>query len=381
MDSHQLVRYNALQKVLAFLFRNNTALSANAQYVIIKAFLDGKVVLLEAARIKQAEQVKPITETKAETRTLLIDTILPFMNKAYVQADNLGDSILAKSLNHADSYLSDTTDEELEVRSKNIKKIIADNILILTDILPANVTTMQNVINQYVAIRFQPVQEIKSKKSLGTDPIPALLDDIFAILYKIGKIIKSSFPALLTEWKANIKVGKPEGTRKLSMIVSYTDTNDAILSKVKTTVTRGDTNHIKTSTAKGTSRFLSLTSGSYTVTSEHPLFFTDIKNNVIINNNSVVHLKIKMQAIKHKGTIELIAYNKADGSVLPHVLVAFQQLDISGKTDDHGKFTKNFVPDGTYEGSLTLDGFQTVDFVITIAGGETVSLEFFMESV
>jgi len=381
MDSRQLVRYNALQKVLALLARNSTALSANAQYVILKAFLDAKVVLFEAARIKQGEQVAPITETKAETRTQLIDTIIPFMNKACVQAYNLEQSVLAKSLDHPDTYFSKTTDEELEIRAKNIKQIIGDNILILTDILPANVTSMQTAITRYVAIRFQPVQEIKSKKAYGTDPIPGLLDEIFVILAKIGKIIKSSFPLLLTEWKTNIKIGKAAGTRKLSMIISYTDTNDAILSKIKTIVTRGDIVHKKTSTAKGTSRFLGLDSGSYTITSEHPLFITNIKNNVIINDKSVVRLKIKMQAVAHKGIIEIIAYNKADGSVLPHVLIAIPQLECIGKTDENGKFTKNFVPDGTYEGSLTLENFQKVDFVITIVGGETMSLEFFMESV
>jgi len=381
MDARQIVRYYALQKVLALLARNSTALSANAQYVILKGFLDGKVVLLEAARIKQGEQVKPITETKGETRTLLIDTILPFMNKACVQAYNLGESVLAKSLDHPDTYLSSTTDEELEVRAKNIKKIIADNILIVTDILPANVTTMQTVITQFVAIRFRPVEEIKSKKSLGTDPIQGLLDDIFVILAKIGKIIKSSFSELLTEWKKNIKVGKPEGTRKLSLIISYTDTNDAILSKIKTIVTRGDTEHIKTSSKKGTSRFLSLTSGSYTITSKHPLFITDIKNNVVIKENSVVRLKIVMQSNAHKGTIEITAYNKEDGSVLVNVNVAIPKLECLGKTDENGKFTKNFVPDGTYEGSLTLENFQKVDFVVTVVGGETIALEFFMERV
>lgn len=380
MNAFQIVRDNANHRALLFFIKYGTLLGANAQFVILKAVFDGKMTAVEAAKLIKYIQVTPTTDAKTDARNLIVTTVIPFAEVASVQAFNLDLKKLSESLDKPEAYLMSASDSDLIGRSRDLKKIMADNISVLTDLTPANIITMETVIADFEALRNLPKNEIRQKKALGTNPIPGLLDDIDEIKHQIGKIIHSKFPLLYESWLEAIKVGKAEGTRKTSLIVSYIDAFTGVaLKKIKTTVTRGDIVHEKFSSKLGFSRFYGITSGGYTITSAHKLYFTDKKTNVGVGDTGVAKLEIKMRALNQTGTVKMMVLNSANNTPLVNVKVNIPEFDYLGVTDKNGKLMKDHIPPGTYVGTITLDNFRTIEFSVTVELNQTVELEFFME--
>jgi len=380
MNKFQAARDKANDRTEGFIERNHIDLDGNAQFAPLKLKFNDLRAKFREARLFQEEQVSPITETKNIRRDLVIDIVFKKMGIGHIQAFNLNETELAKNLKHTVTYLVKTTDEELFTRATSIKNIIAENLTILDDLTLADVTAMETAITDFNKKRGKPVEEIRLKKAKGTDPLVEILDAIDEVKFEMGFLIETSFPELYSEWKKETKVGKPVGVRKISLIVEYVDseTNDK-LRNIMTTVTRGDIKHEKKSTKNGFSRFLSLESGKYTVTSEHPLYVTDIRNRVSVNDNGIKKLLIPMKTVEDFGAFKIAVVDKETGEVMAHVKVIIPGLSYSGTTNEEGEDVKKYIPIGTYEGKLSLEGYIDFDFTLLIEKGKTVEVEFLME--
>ena len=70
-----------------------------------------------------------------------------------------------------------------------------DNILILTNILPANIITMKGKVTSFTALKDTPVMAIETKKAQGTDQIDTFLYPGKVNMENMIKLVGSYFPA------------------------------------------------------------------------------------------------------------------------------------------------------------------------------------------
>jgi hypothetical protein len=380
MTKLQIARDKANERGSDVLVENNTALMLNILYPPLKAAFNGKMGEMEVAKQKQFEQVTPITEYKTLIRDNLITYLYPFTARASVQASTAGNYDLARSLDHPITYLSKTTDDELIGRATDLKNIIAANLDILTVIPPDEIPVMEANIEAFNAAKDKPQDEIKDKKSLGTDPIPGLLDDIDGIKHDIGKLLASDFPAIYPVWKARIKVGTPMGIRNTSLIIRYYDaSSDALLKKVKATIEIASDSLVKYSTIKGYARFFSLDTGTYMLTSEHPNFITDIMPNIGIINTQIVKIDVRLTPKILSGILDLTVFDKLTGNPISGAKLTIPALNFQGTTSSSGKLLKNELAAGSYEAYLTCDTYKRLDFTFTIETKQTTILQLYME--
>jgi hypothetical protein len=380
MTKAQIAKDNSNERASDFLNKNDTELKTNNLYLPLKTSFNAKMALMAVAKQKQFEQVTPITNDKNLLREVVVNTVFPLASKACVQAYGLNKPELGKSLDHPITYLSKTSDDDLVGRSTDLLKIMSDNIGILTQLDPDDITAMQTAISDFVAIKDRPQAEIKEKKAKGTDPIPGLLDDIDVDKHSFTKLIQSSFSHLFPTWKDEIKIGAPIGTRKTSMIIRYFDLRTGMpLTKVKSSAGGILASKVKYSTAKGYVRFYGLDSGNYTLTSELQSYITDVKNNIGVSDSQVVNLDIRLQIIVPTGTLDLLVLDAVTGNPLSGALLSVPSISYQATTPASGRLLKNDLSSGTYEAILTCNNCKPLNFTFTIKNNETISLQFSLE--
>jgi hypothetical protein len=297
-----------------------------------------------------------------------------------VQAAGLDKTELAISLDHPIGYLSETSDDELIGRATNLKTIMADNISILTELEPDDITAMETAINNFKEAKDKPQEEIKDKKALGTDPIPGLLDDIDIIKHGISNLLEAKFSDLYPVWKSRIKVGTPVGIRNTSLVIRYYDAaSDGYLHKVKATVENASGSLVKSSTKKGYVRFFSLDTATYIVTSEHPNFITDVMTNVGVINTQIVRLDVRLTPKILSGILDLTVFDKLTGNPLSGAKLTIPALNFQHTTSSSGKLLKNELAAASYEAYLTCDTYKRLDFTFTIESKQSSILLLNME--
>ncbi len=379
MTKFQMARYDADLRGSKVLKDNDTLFLTNNLYLPLKTAFNDKLSEIETAKQRQFEQLAPITLDKSEHRQLLINSVFNFSNIGSLQAFNTGHNDLSLSLDHNIKYLSKPKADVLISRAKDLINIMSNNIAILTEITPADITDMEELLSNFIAVKDLPEHEIKQKKSEGTDPIPGLLDDMDVIKKKIGKFILTNFPAVYNTWKNENKVGKP-GVRPTSLIVRYIDAETAaILKKVTATMSNELASKVRKSSSLGFSRFYSLDSGNYTLTSEMEGYITDIRKHVGITDNKVVQIHIKLQKIEPTAALDLLVLDKLTTNPLANVQVSIPALNFKGATNDSGSLVKTGIPPASYQGTLYLDTYKKFDFTFTIKSTETLSLQFTLE--
>jgi len=151
------------------------------------------------------------------------------------------------------------------------------------------------------------------------------------------------------------------------------------LKKVKATFTHGAASHVKFSTKKGNVRFLSLETGNYTLTSTMKGYVSSVKNNISINDEHILKLTIRLQKIIISAILELAVYDKETGNPLPDVHLHIVELNFTAITNEHGIILKSGIPNGTYQGIISAEGYKQTDFIFVIDKPKTLSLEFHLE--
>jgi hypothetical protein len=232
-----------------------------------------------------------------------------------------------------------------------------------------------------------PKNEIKLKKSEGTDPIPGLLNDVDVIKENIGKLIAIYMPNLYNEWLTINKVGTPTGVRQTSFVAFFTDAETGVpLRKVKVTLNNGVENFIKYSTTKGYVRFFSLESDNYSMTAEHASFVTQQKSGIGIDDQHFERMDVKLQKINTSGDNEtttgilsLIAYDILTKEPMEGVLNSISSLKYSNTTDEDGEDYADGIKPGDYQGTLFFDGYKPLNYAFTIEAGKTTTLQLYME--
>ncbi len=81
------------------------------------------------------------------------------------------------------------------------------------------------------------------------------------------------------------------------------------------------------------------------------------------------------------GTIELLVLDKASMEPLAGVNLMVMSLNLSESTDGDGETYCDEIAPGSYTGTLSCEGYKSLNFDFVIKAGETSSLQFLMEAV
>jgi hypothetical protein len=95
-------------------------------------------------------------------------------------------------------------------RSVDIRDALNDNLTILTNIIPANITEIDNAIEAYKTIEPQPIIARQEKKAFGTDVLPpqfTIADEAIENMYHlIYSYCKDTKPQLVDDFELAMQI-------------------------------------------------------------------------------------------------------------------------------------------------------------------------------
>ncbi|MEI8201591.1 MAG: hypothetical protein WCH34_01170 [Bacteroidota bacterium] len=358
-------RYIALKNVGAFMALYDTQLQLILIYDTEKDLFVALMTLLDLALLKESEDIREIAKNKAITRSAMITIMRPFVLAAIVQANQLHKFELENNLKNQLAALSKAESTRTFNIATDIKKLLQTNLSELTIITSANITTIGVGISAFEAIQNRPKQAIENKAAQTTAVIPDLLTQLTESKIRIGNLVEFGAPALLAEFKKAAKVGKPTGTRHLSLHIKFVFGMDKIPVKgIKCTIVSGDTTHTKKSTARGLTQFHSLANAPWQITGESKIYNTIVEE-VVTNDNKIVRLEIQLHKINPTGDLLIIPLNKNTGDPMPNLHLAIPSINRAFDAGQNTQIVGTDIPVGNYEG--TLSGTHIQDQNITFA--------------
>jgi hypothetical protein len=194
MNERQTARYDAGSRVQTFNATNATAVAAIDGYDDEETDLDNAVKIVKDATTVQEQDNKGVGTNKDGLQRTMATTIAQFSQRGFVKVRRAGNLALQEGLSHPMSYYMTGTADEVIGKANTTVNLINDNLGVLTNILPADVTTMQGTIGDFSAVKDEPTVVNQAKKVDGTDQIDPALDDIDAALENMGYLIHSYFP-------------------------------------------------------------------------------------------------------------------------------------------------------------------------------------------
>src|SRR5437870_2284177 len=139
MDDRQELRYAADQRGKQFCIDHNGALIALEEYAAEKTNFDAQMLAVANALEKQGVEIVVIAADKAVDKKTMGDGVIKFALRGSVKAHQLGNLELELGLSHPVTYITDADDQTAITRATAMKKLMKDNILILTNLTNANI--------------------------------------------------------------------------------------------------------------------------------------------------------------------------------------------------------------------------------------------------
>jgi len=273
MNKEITARYNSHKKTKEYFDEESGLYVPIPTFPPIYAIYTGHYYGLEAAMELQGYNIGPTTTTKGVVKELMVSTILMYADRGCVQAVVVNLPEIAKSLDITSTYLYGKGDEDAKINCTNIKNILKDNIGVLDQVTAADVVTMEKIITKFSDYQVLPAKKISIRKSDGTDQIKILMDALDDDRKMLTKIVSGYTQEKLDGYFEMIKIGKPEGVRKLSLRMNFSDLDTHVpVSRVKVTLTNGEQTIVKYSTRFGAVSFYSVPIGSWKATAEHKLY-------------------------------------------------------------------------------------------------------------
>jgi hypothetical protein len=346
-----------------------------------------KMGLVDAAKQKQFEETQDITFDKKYHRKLVVQTIWKFSNRGSTQAFNLNLLDLSKALDKPLSFIGRGRDSAVYGKANNLYLKMKEYETELDEIEAADFASMVTVLKDFKKVLTAPRDEIKERKTEGTDPIPGLLDELDEIKKHIGKVIQSYFSHLYEAWLEVTKVGKPEAMRNTSLVAFITDAATGVpMPKVKVTLKKGALVYVKKTTKKGYVRFYSLESGNYTLIAEYPEYDSFYKDTIGLDDKHIEKMPIGMKleeviirADTAKGQLSLTAFDKETGLPKDSVIVSIPFVNHNFTTAMNGHDLVTGLMPGNYQGMLHCMGYQSMNFYFTIEADKVTEVQLYLE--
>lgn len=292
-------RYKVDKKVQDFLTNHSDELSTIEEFENEKLNFNECVTLIEKAYQNQVKDIKAITANKNDKKKIMIAIIFKYMLRAFVKANQVKNTNLYKSFDKPISFFNRPNEILLLTRVNNMKKLMKDNLSVLTNINNSMILEMETAIKNFSKVRNSINDAIKYRKSQGTDTIIGLLNNADISKTNIGKLILSYLPELYSEWLNITKIGNPSGIRHLSFALHFRDfETNVLLKNIKCTITDGKTIIIRKSTRSGWIQLKSLENGNWSIYCEHPTYIPFEQTNIGIEQGKIIRIDIKLKKVQ-----------------------------------------------------------------------------------
>ncbi|MEI8203638.1 MAG: hypothetical protein WCH34_11530, partial [Bacteroidota bacterium] len=311
-------------------------------YLLLKAIFNQHMTALRKAILDQAKDTTVMYATKGQMKEALSTVIYNCSSKAYLQAFTLENFELTQLLDKSESYISDEDYEDAITLSKEQYNVMKDHEGILTILEPEDFDAMLLAISNLENYKEVPEQASEHKKSSGTDAIDPCLDLLDVDKKNLGKFVEQFFPAYYSDFELICKVGRPEGIRHISMIVSMRDSvGDFKMKDVICTLTNGAETHVKKSTKNGTVRFLGLPNSLWNITLEYQGYASVEEENLVTEEGTITKFDVVM--VKNAlnppttGSVLITPINKDTNLLMPGLCLTVPSVSRTLNANDDGQ--------------------------------------------
>ncbi len=372
MKSYDDLRLDSLRRIQNLCDIYAIALALILEYPPLRALLDAIVTKIEIAKSINLQNITNFTTKKEVTCITMVETVYKFMLRGALKAAELNLPDLEKSLTIAKSLIMRYSDSGIATKCEEFKNILKTNIAILVNILPADITLMEDAIKAYKLALDAPKEAIDKRKNFGTAAISRLLNQADPTKTNIGRVFHSYFdPDVAAAFDVAAHIGKPSNRRKTSIAIRFVDADSGIpVIKVKTKVIKDTITFEKLSSKTGWIHYYSLEVGTWSATYENNMYLGGTIINIPVDLKKVARYTIKLQKkvpVDGGGTTPVVTgyanvYGKMYNSVtldgIGTGLVFFQNVADPEETEDDGTYGNDHTPANCKHISGTAPGFQ-----------------------
>ncbi|MEI6122421.1 MAG: hypothetical protein WCQ95_02215 [Bacteroidota bacterium] len=395
MQAYDKLRLDVLHRIQIICDLYAVQLALIILYPPLKALLDAIVLKIEVARQINAQNITNFTTTKEVTCVTMVETCFKFMLRGAIKAAALNLPALEQSLSMAKSQIYRNDDATIAVKCEIIRTILNSNIATLTNILPADITLMEDTIKAYNLALDAPKVAIDKRSSFGTQAIHLLLNQADAHKINMGKLFHAYLDnEAIAAFDLIAKIGKPSGRRHTSIIIKYLDAEKNVpIIRVKTTITKGDQSHVKISSKLGLIRAFSLEVGVWNVTSENNLYEPTPSLSLPISDNQIQRVTVLLNRIGSPvnptpnpdtsgfGQIYGNTFNSETNDPIEGALVYYDTVAEPCVTDEDGDHGNDHVSTDCKNIRATADGFANYFKAINILPDQQNQFDIPMEPI
>ena len=379
MNTYNKLRLSSLHRIQDLCIANATALTAVTDYPPLKVSFDSGVTKIEIARAINEQNISNFATVKDANSLIMVETTYKYMLRGAFKASELHLPGLEKLLNIKKSKITSLDDDAIAVKCTEIKEILNTNIATLTNILPADITSIDDAIKAYKLSINSPKEAIDNRSNYGTKAIDKLFNDVEPHKINMGRVFHSYLPAdAASAFDLAAKIGKPSGRRHVSIIMKFrdADTGDPVIN-VTTTFTKGSLTEIKKSSKRGCIQIYSLEVGAWTATSVSEIYNTVVNTNISVGDKRTARITLKLQkkVQPDDGTTPVTTgYGNGYGTMYDSVslepiakgLVFLDKVAEPIETDDDGSWGNDHIPADSKTIRGSADGYANYFKNITI---------------
>lgn len=209
---------------------NKPDIIAIPEVVPLIPLLLGKQTDLNNAMSIQIVDTKSKTEQELELKKKMAEVLVMYSHKGLPLARAAGNDDLISLLSHEKSYITRAEKNLAVTTCTNIVSAFTSNALIFTNILPADITVMNAVIQAYVSAKTSTSIAMEKRKEQGTEAERTLIKEAFAIMQDIYDYTYGTYALTkptLVKLMEDAKTVEVEGKRYTGMTVLFIDPTKA----------------------------------------------------------------------------------------------------------------------------------------------------------
>ncbi|MEI6853941.1 MAG: hypothetical protein WCL06_13935 [Bacteroidota bacterium] len=381
MNQKDILKDEANARGKQVLVDNNTELSVNAAWGPLRLLYDNKSKDIQKAIEKIFNQSGYVTFDKKLLKNIMINTFIPLLDKASNQFVVLDKPDLAKATDVERDYFLNCSNKVCIERARYLLGFVTDNSGILTELTPAEITSMVDSLKDFNDINNMPQSVIKAKKAQGTDVLKTLFGELDVIKHLVKKHIRAYNSNLLPLWIKENKIGKSAAARPISLNLHVTDAVGGVdLKKAECTITNGTKTLVGKTTSKGFRKYYGLESGLWNITVTLKNYESFKQTEVAIGVNKTLNMEVKLKKNTLPDALEggckVTVFNLANGNKLKDISMYFSAIDKTYVSDAAGLINVSNLAVGAYACTLSAEHVTTKFVSVSIDGGKTTEVSF-----
>ncbi len=253
MNSYQKAKQDAFGRIQQFNTTHAATIATVDGYDLEKADFDAAVTAFAQAALEQSADLSGNALASQQQMTAMAKTIVKFALRAVIKARRAGNTSLAEQLDHPESYITQADKVDAMARANSMKDAMKNNLATLTNILPADITTMENAIKAVQDAKTAQSEAKIVKKSTGTDLLQTQMQAADTAANHMYSLLQSYYadsnPSLVNEFHLAMQA-TVIGTRHSSVHIAVQD--DATANPIAgATIAEAETNKTYTTNADG----------------------------------------------------------------------------------------------------------------------------------